>query len=455
MLKVSKFGGTSMRNGKTIEHVINNIITPDSDRKGLVFSAPKGVTNSLLAIAEDYRANGILREHILDGVKEAYEDIAKCFGIESKFLDRYFAELENAMEHRRENKYAYLDSIAPYGEIIQANLVGEILRRNGENVAVYSPSMAGLLTDGNFTKAKIREDSYERMSRTLKPLVNDGKNRGKRIILYGYHGVDENGLLTTLGRGGSDISGAILAHALDADLYENFTDVDGVMTADPNFVQEARAIPYLTYEEARELAISGAAVLHSDTMLPIAMKNITLNVRNTFNLSNNGTYIQATRQHDGREIQGIAHREGLLFADFEKLGMDDQRGVISSIAESFAQHGFSIAQDGTGGDSITLAVYMNGNGADVHGVLEGIKEKGLATKISTNYDMSIVSVVGDQMKNKIKVLSVVNDSLAAKGINTMPVLFTGSSRSVIFGIEQKYAKTTVQILHDNYFSGKS
>ena len=243
MVIVAKFGGTSVANGRNLEQVIN-IILANPNRKVNVFSGPGKrfeedikVTDLLIVlghasydgqiptdllemvkgIADTSDADKIPAQ-LIDAAKQRFTDITDYFHIDRSFLDPLFDSLGGAIGTVQENKDQYMDGIKPYGEIILSEIAAEVLRRKGVDAQVYRPENIGMKTDGNFGRARLKKESFEEIAKSLKPVL-EGSNR--LIIVPGFYGVDEHGRYTTFPRGGSDLTGAILANALDAELYEN------------------------------------------------------------------------------------------------------------------------------------------------------------------------------------------------------------------------------------------
>ncbi|MBI2558403.1 aspartate kinase [Candidatus Woesearchaeota archaeon] len=460
MAIVSKFGGTSAKDGITLENVINNIILANPERKVIVFSAPGKasqddikVTDLLIRIGE---TNWNSREYPSDLIRqfrERFLTIADYLGLERSFLSYHFNLLDAFVKTEMDNRDAYLDSIKPFGEMITAKLVAEFLRKQGKKTGVYLPEEIGMITDGNFGKSKLLESSYQKITDKLKPVL---ERTDEIIIVPGFYGVDSRGRYTTFSRGGSDLTGAILANTVDAKLYENWTDTDGIRRADPRIIDNPDTIEKMTYREAREFAYSGAEVLHPDTLIPLIAKDIPLNVRNTFNLSNKGTYITTSKIPNGHVVEGVSHKEGFTVLYVEKTGMEDEIGYLNRLTNVLLNHGLSISQMTTSIDSVSVAMPANQINGKAEAVIGDIIKNKLADSegVNMDYDKSMVCVVGEGMRHHVGVLTKLSGELASHGINIETVYQGPSERSIIFGLDSKDAKIAVKAIYDLYFGNR-
>ncbi len=460
MATIAKFGGTSAKDGPTLEHIVKNIILADPARRIVVISAPgkrfsedTKVTDLLIQIGEK---SYISKEYSaqLDELKNRFVGIADYFGSGHSFLDSAFHSLDDVIRSGSGIKEEYLDRIKPFGEMINSDILAEVIRRFGANAKVYRPENIGFFTDSNFGNAKLKEYSYKKISEALTSVL---RKSDEIIVVPGFYGIDEFGKYATFSRGGSDLTGAILANALNAELYENWTDTDGIRRANPKIVEDAEVIERLTYREARELAYSGAEILHPDTLIPLIAKGIPLNVRNTFNLNKKGTYITQNKDANGHVVEGIAHKEGFALIHIEKTGMNDEVGYLHRLTKIFDNYKISIDQMTTSIDSVSIAVSANGNGEKIKKMLKDISEEGLADAGAANveYDKALVCVVGEGMRHTPGVLKRVSQALSANSINIETLYQGPSERSIIFGLIQENAKKAVRAIYDSYFRNPS
>jgi|TARA_Y100000310_G_scaffold217377_1_gene218441 aspartate kinase len=457
MVIVTKFGGTSLANGRSLEQVVD-IMLANTDRRVNVLSAPgkrykedTKVTDLLVQIGIG-AYDGKVPTQLVDELTARFSDITSYFNIEGFFLEGLLGQLDAKIRKTSADKDEYLDGIKPYGEIIISEIAAEVLRRKDMDAQVYLPEDIGMVTNSSFGNAKLEETSYEKIGSSLKPVLEESN---KVVIVPGFYGVDEQGRYTTFQRGGSDLTGAILANTLDAELYENWTDTNGIMRADPRIVSNPDVIARLTYKEARELAYSGAEILHPDTLIPLIAKNIPLNVRNTFDQSKEGTYIAATKKTNGNVVEGIAHQDGFTMMYIEKIGMNEETGYLSKLMNIFSEEGVSIDQITTSVDSVAIAVASKGNNGRIGAVREGIIRKGLVDNsngVDVGYDRSMVCIVGEGMRYVPGVLQRLSSALTSEKINIETVYQGPSERNIIFGLDQKDAVRAVQAVYNLYFA---
>ncbi|MFH0868138.1 MAG: aspartate kinase [Candidatus Woesearchaeota archaeon] len=457
MVIAAKFGGSSVKDGATLEHIIDNIILQDSRRRVIVLSAPGKlesndikVTDLLIELGNSYYKSKQYPEKPVEKIRSRFYDIVDHFGIERHFLYSQFGSLSRAIIKNNSNIDEYLDGIKPYGEIINSEIAAEVLRRKGINAKVYRPENIGMEIDGNFGNAKLKESSYQKIAENLKPVLEE---TGEIIIVPGFYGINESGNFTTFQRGGSDLSGAILANAVDAELYENWTDKEGILRADPRIIDNPNIIRNMTYREARELAYSGAEILHPDTLIPLIDKGTLLHVRNTFNPRNEGTYISSNKEPNGNVVEGIAHKQGFTVLYMEKTGMNEEIGYLSRLTKIFDDNKVSIDQITTGIDSVSIAVASNGHNRNINAVRDEIINAGLVNDpndVEVGYDKSLVCVVGEGMRHTPGVFEKVSGALASKKIN-IETIYQASERSIIFGLDQKDAVNAVKAIYNLFF----
>lgn len=450
MVIVCKFGGTSAKDGPTLEHVIDKIILADERRRVTVVSAQAGVTDQLIAAAKEYHSHSEYPSYLLQSIKDRYTKSANHFNLGDNFLESHFDAMGRAISNRIDDLSRYIDGIIPYGERFNAEILAAALRSRGANAQVHYPENIGMVTDGKFGGAKLLNGSYQAMEAELKIALA----RGKVIVLPGFYGMDSQGNFTTLGRGASDITGSHAAHAVDADLYENWSDQNGILRAHPAVVENPESIRNLTYREARELAISGAKILHQDTLIPLISKGIPLNVRNTFNPSHPGTYIGPTKIRNGHAVEAVAHRTDFAVVYLEKIGIESEVGYTSRVTEIFARHGLSIERSPDDNDSLAFIVPQNRgeNMGRIAAVAREIERAGLVDdRVKVQYDRGLVCVIGEGMKDTPGVTARVSGALASAGINIEMIIHGPSQRNITLGFHPNDVLNGVRAIYNAYF----
>ncbi|HPJ76427.1 MAG TPA: aspartate kinase, partial [Clostridia bacterium] len=282
MLKVVKFGGSSLADPSQVKKVFD-IVTSDPSRKFVVVSAPgkrypqdTKVTDMLIKLAEKSLAHDDINNQ-LNLIVQRFKDISEGLGMPDQIIEIIRADLIDRVNYDKSVKERYLDNLKAAGEDNCAKLVAEYVNFKGHKANYVSPKDAGLLLTSEFGNAQILPVSYENLK-----ILNDYEGI---VIFPGFFGYSVNQEVVTLPRGGSDVTGSILAAALDCDLYENFTDVDYIYTVNPNIVKNPLPIDHLTFKEMRELSYAGFSVFHEEALTPVYYKFTHVNIKNTNNPS--------------------------------------------------------------------------------------------------------------------------------------------------------------------------
>jgi aspartate kinase len=316
-MKVAKFGGTSLASAEQIKKVCS-IVTSDPERRIVVVSAPGKrykedvkVTDMLIACAKAQLERGNAKKE-LDADVTRYSDIASELGLNGDISAVIAKDLGDRLKGDISGRYRFMDSLKAAGEDNCAKLVAAYLKSLGYEASYVNPGDAGLLLSDEFGNAQVLPASYDNLKKI--------KEIPGIIIFPGFFGYSQKGDVVTLPRGGSDITGSILAAALDADLYENFTDVDNVYSVNPNIVSNPEPIQELTYREMRELSYAGFSVFHEEALVPVFRKGIPVRIKNTNNHTAPGTTIVKERDNNpGRPVVGIACDSGFCCISFRLL----------------------------------------------------------------------------------------------------------------------------------------
>ena len=395
MLIVQKYGGTSVGTLERIESVAKRVIETKKSGADLVVvvSAMSGVTNQLIEYAE------------------------------------YFTKKPDGVA---------MDQLLSSGERVTCSLLTIALNNMGYKAVGLTGRQAGIITDNVHTKARIERIDTERMKSELKD--------GKIIVVAGFQGIDEEGNVTTLGRGGSDLSAVAIAGALDADLCEIYTDVDGVYTTDPRIESRAKKLDKISYDEMLELASLGAKVLQNRSVELAKKLNVNLVTRSSFN-NNEGTLITKEEGMEAVLVSGIALDKNQ--ARVTLRGVVDKPGIAAEIFSALADKNINVdmiiqnvGQDGT----TNLGFTVPQNELDV--AKECMKKLAAAKHIEYDDQIVKVSVVGVGMKSHSGVASLAFRTLASEGINIQMISTSEIKISVI--VDQKYGELAVRALHQAY-----
>lgn len=453
-MKVIKFGGSSLADAKQIKKVCN-IILSDRERRIAVVSAPgkrddndTKVTDLLISLAETCRDKGDT-ELALDAVIDRYASIAKDLHLGKEIVRTIKKDLLGRMEKLADDASNYgmfLDLLKAAGEDNSAKLVACYLQSIGEKAEYIDPKEAGMILSNEFGNAQVLPHSYELLSKLAE--------RDTIMIFPGFFGYSEDGDVVTFSRGGSDVTGGVLAAAVNADVYENFTDVDFVYAANPKLIQNPFPIPLFTYEEMRELSYAGFSVLHEEALAPVYKKGIPVNIRNTNNPDAPGTFIvpDKTAPKPTLPVAGIAADTGFLTIHVYKYMMNRMIGYGRKLLSILEEEGVSFEHMPSGIDSISLIVReKNCPPETLKRIVEKIKALE-ADSVTVDKDQAIVMLVGRGMTKNVGVSTRATAAFAKAKINIRMINQGSSEVSIMFGVEAKDAKNSVIALYNEFFN---
>lgn len=430
-MKVLKFGGSSLADSNQFRKV-KDIILSDSERKYVVVSAPgKGENNShkvtdLLLMCYQLSSHGLNCKEVFEIVENIYKDIVNdlCLKIDiDKILEDIYREIQDG---------ASKDFTASRGEYLNAILLSNFLGFNfidAKDVIYFK--------DGKPDFDKIKEK------------VQDVLKDKEYSVIPGFYGGDESGNIKIFSRGGSDITGSIIADALDSDVYENWTDVSGFLVADPHIVENPRVIKYITYDELRELSYMGAHVLHEDSIFPVKRHGITINIRNTNKPNDDGTFI-ISHYDDNRKpdvITGIAGRPDFSVVTIKKAFMNSELGFLRKVMSVFETNDIKIDHIPSGIDSVSLVVESSELSGKISRVTEEIKIYTDSDSIEVEDKIALITVVGDGMINKKGTSAKIFTSLAQNDVNIRMISQGSSELNIIIGVLQQDFKKAIRAIY--------
>ncbi len=461
---VMKFGGTSVGSAERMQDVLSIVKNAKSKHKGsaplVVLSAMSGVTNSLIksadkAVTRDLK--GALAE-VVSIRKKHDEAIDQALSKDAAFaqevkdsLNTHFEELEvilKGVSYLGELSKRSVDAISGMGELLSSKVVAAIAEHEG-TPNVWVDAREVMITDGTFGRAIPLNENVEKNAKAK--MAKPSKD-GKIVITQGFIGATENGVTTTLGRGGSDYSAAIFGAALNADEIQIWTDVDGMMTSDPRLVPEAEVISEVGFQEAAELAYFGAKVLHPLTIKPAIEQGIPVRILNTMRPDNPGTIIKADKEigradDETRPICAIAAKKGITALFISSYKMLMAHGFLKKIFDIFDRHSTSIDLIATSEVSVSLTVDRTD---DLDSIIRDLKDLG-DVRILT--DVSIVSVVGRQFRDKSGIAGEVFSALA--NVNIIMISGGASDINLSFVVSNDDADRSIKQLHKHFFPAKN
>lgn len=448
-MKVAKFGGTSLATADQIKKVCN-IVLSDPDRRIVVVSAPGKrykddikVTDLLIACAERYLSSGSAEKE-LEAVVSRYREIARQLSLSDEIVEQIAADLKERLAADTGNRGKFTDSLKAAGEDNCAKLVARYLQNIGVEAQYISPKEAGLLLSNEFGNAQVLSESYE----NLKIL----RDKPGIIIFPGFFGYSPDGDVVTLPRGGSDITGSILAAAVDADLYENFTDVDSVFAVNPNIVPNPKPIHELTYREMRELSYAGFSVFHEEALVPVYYKGVPVRIKNTNNPDAPGTTITRTRKNNNGPVIGIASDKGFCSIFMSKYLMNREVGFGRRVLQILENEGLPYEHVPSGIDNMSVILRENKFTRDVEDrVIQRIKDQLRVDDIHVQRDLALVVIVGEGMMHTIGITARAGAALARAHVNIEMINQGSCEVSIMFGVRAEDSTKAVRALYEEFF----
>ena len=453
-MKVCKFGGSSLANAAQVNKVID-IVLADPARRIVVVSAPgkrdsgdTKVTDLLIALAET-ALKGENTDRQYGAVVERFASIAQ----DLKLGDEIIVRVENDLKSRLAQVAAlepkeFMDLMKAAGEDNSAKVVAVAFEARGKKARYASPKDTGLVLTGEFGDATLDPDSYQRLGRAF--------SNFEGIVVYpGFFGYTKEGKVATFPRGGSDITGSILAAAVCADVYENFTDVDSVYPCDPRIVSEVKngeGIPTMTYREMRELAYAGFGVFNDDAVIPAVKARIPINIRNTNHPAEPGTMIVQSRRVVPGTVVGIASADGFCNIVVEKYLMNRQIGFGRRLLQVLEEEGISYEHMPSGVDSQCVVVkeqYLPKE--KEHRVIAALKKELNPDFVTVERDLTMLMIVGEGMCYTAGMFAKACLALASAGINLSMVNQGSSEVSFMIAIRSQDRDVAVKALYHAFF----
>lgn len=432
MKKVVKFGGSSLANAEQFRKV-GDIIRSEESRRYVVPSAPgkrfSGDTKvtDLLYACYDRAARGKEFDGIFQEIKERYYEIIR--GLELKLsLEEEFAQIEADF-----NAQAGTDYAASRGEFLNGKIMAAYLGYEFIDAA----SVIRFDKNGNFDGDKTDRILGKRLSKC------------ERAVIPGFYGAKEDGTVQTFSRGGSDVTGSLVARAVHADIYENWTDVSGFLVTDPRIVEDPAVIETITYRELRELSYMGATVLHEEAIFPVRREGIPINIRNTNRPQDRGTFIvESTCRKPRYVITGIAGKKGFCSINIEKSMMNSEVGFGRKILQVFEDQGINFEHVPSGIDTMTVYVHQDEFEEKEQQVIAGIHRAVQPDFVEMESDLALIAVVGRGMKSQRGTAGRVFAALAHAHVNVKMIDQGSSELNIIIGVENRDFETAVKAIYD-------
>ncbi len=447
-IKVCKFGGSSVKDASQIKKVFN-IVKSDEDRRVIVVSAPgrddnhnEKITDHLLNLA----TNGkhfceqkieITTEQSFTAILTKFDKLCDDLNIDKKIVLKKLEEDLTSSTLKDGKKEAYFLS---RGEHYNAKIITEYMKKNGLNVKLMLPEEFGFILSSDYTDGKVQKQTHCNIASKFK------FEKDEMYLVPGFYGITKDKEVAVMSRGGSDLTGGELAYALDADIYENWTDTNGVYEVDPRVISDANVIPRLTFKELRLLSSKGFNVFHFDAMLNCKKSKIPINIRNTNNPEHEGTIILNERV-PMEDLVGIAKLDNMASIHLQKDMLADEIGFTAELLKIFGEFGINSYHYPTDKDDIAILVDQEDLKGNINKFRREIERRLKTRNIYVAYNLSVITLVGIGLKQNT--FAIVDAITALKENNISFDMFdmSPSKVSLHIGVSQNVADAALETLY--------
>ncbi|MBF7022202.1 aspartate kinase [Staphylococcus kloosii] len=451
-MKVAKFGGSSVSNAEQIKKVLE-IVNSDPERKITIVSAPGKrhksdikTTDLLIRLYEKAIAK-LNYTSKKDEIVQRYADIVYELQMDDHILKSIDQTLERYIDTLKNKPPRLLDALLSCGEDFNAQIIAEYNNSQGIPTRYVSPGEAGITVSDLPQNAQILDQSYEELYNL--------RNFKEKLIIPGFFGISRQNYVVTFPRGGSDITGAIVARGVRADLYENFTDVSGIFRANPMIVKQPQVIDEITYREMRELSYAGFGVFHDEALQPLHKDRIPVLIKNTNRPHELGTYIRHDREiNTNNVVSGISCDKGFTVINIKKYLMNRQVGFTRKVLGVLEDYNISFDHMPSGIDSISIIMRSKEIENKEEQVLSDIRKHCDVDELSVEHDLAILMIVGEGMHRIVGTASRITHALAEANINLRMMNQGASEISIMFGIDVEDADKAVKATYEYCYNGK-
>ncbi len=427
MIKVCKFGGSSLASGEQYKK-IKDIVYKEEERKVIVASAcgkafkEDHKVTDLLYLCLAHKKYGMSYDDMLHEIYRKYKNIIDDLKLDFD-LDLEIDKIKNLLDNNKNS-----DEIVSYGEYISSKLLALYLKAD----FVDAREVICFDYDGSININK----TCEKFTPYLRT--------NKKIVVPGFYGTLPNGVVKLMSRGGSDITGALLANVCDASVYENWTDVSGIYVCDPRIIKNPKKIKTITYGELREMSYMGASVLHDESIYPVKIKNIPINIRNTNKADDKGTIIVSniSKKENELPVTGITGKKDFMVINIVKSNSSSEVGFLKKTLEIFEAYKIAIVLVTTGIDAFSIIVDKKDIQNNAYELSNEIKGKLKCEEVSIYDNLSLVCVVGRGLKERKGISGEIFSLLGENGINIRTISQGADETSILVGVDdENYAKT--------------
>ena len=433
-LKVAKFGGSSVADAIQLMK-IKKIIEADSERRYIVVSAPgkrfdkDNKITDLLYLCKTHMDHNLPYEQVLQVIQDRYVAAAVGLGLDIDYEQQF-----QIIKDKLEKGEATADYLASRGEYLNAILAAKLLGYD----FVDTDKLIKFSAKGRL----LAEETNEALAAELK--------KHDRAVLPGFYGSTPDGKIKTFSRGGSDITGALVARAAGADIYENWTDVSGFLMADPRIVDNPKPIAEISYRELRELSYMGASVLHDEAIYPAKEDNIPINIRNTNRPEDPGTIITADAPLSDHVITGIAGSKNFTVIGLSKSMMSQEVGFVRRLAGVFADKDVSLEHMPSGIDTISVVVDNDELNGKLDDIVDEIQRQLQPDTIDVFENMALIATVGRGMSSRTGTSAKLFTALADAGVNVRMIDQGSSEINIIVGVQNKDFEKAVKAIYNAF-----
>ncbi|MBU1078800.1 MAG: aspartate kinase [Spirochaetes bacterium] len=448
-IKVCKFSGNVLTSTEELKH-LKKILNSDKKRKILVIAAPgktetqDNMTDTLIECAQYFIKNKKLPETLIQQIEKRFNEIYNTTKVSKKSITKCIDDLTGRIRSYKGKNEKYLDTVKSAGEEYNARLISEYLQTEGVKCQYIDPKEAGIQVTPDFGDADIIEDSYDKLK-----LLRD---RDSIIIIPGFFGYTKKGHIATFSRGGNDLTGSILSHAVDASVYENFIDYDGLTVVNPALVPKASLIREITYQELRELTYAGFKTFHEELLYPVMKKGIPMHLINFHDPSKPGTMIVTERDTKKASIIGIAYEKGFCTINIEKYMMNQEKGFARKLFEIIEKNRLSFDHSPSGIDSMSVVLKQDQLPLDkIRQICKQMYNELKADNVYFDYNHALISIVGPGLKKDDSSIALILDSLTKEDIYVKMIIKGGSEISIILSLDQDLAEKAIQLIYSKLF----
>ena len=449
-MKVVKFGGSSLASATQLGKVLN-IVKSDSERKFVVVSAPgkreqsdTKVTDALIKYYRAYVEEGDVTPH-QEWIINRYAQMIEELELKPVVLEKITKSIFNLATLPIEDNLFLYDSFLAAGENNNAKLVAAFFNKNGLNARYIHPKDAGIFVSSEPGNARILPSSYDK--------IEELTNFEEVLVIPGFFGVTKDNQICTFSRGGSDITGSIIAAGVKADLYENFTDVDGIFAAHPGIIHEPDSIPELTYREMRELAYAGFSVLHDEALIPAYRGKIPLVIKNTNNPNHPGTKIILNHTDKAIPVVGIAGDSNFVSINMSKYLMNREVGFGRKVLQILEELNIRWEHMPTGIDDLSIILRERElTPIKEEEILRQLTQKIEVDHAEIEHGLSIIMIVGEQMKSHIGLTATATKALSDSKINIQMISQGSSEVSIMLVVNSEQEKAAIKALYEAFFN---